>query len=59
MIDELGSMLDDFPGAENQTCCFLHIINLVAKSVLRQFESPIILVINYSTSRILAEKRSG
>jgi len=40
MIDELGSILDAFPGAANQTRCFLHIINLVAKSVLRQFEPP-------------------
>lgn len=38
MIEELGSILDAFPGAANQTQCFLHIINLVAKSVLHQFE---------------------
>jgi hypothetical protein len=29
-----------FPGAPNQTRCFAHILNLVAKSVLRQFEAP-------------------
>lgn len=40
MIDELGSIIDAFPGAANQTRCFLHIINLVAKSILRQFEPP-------------------
>ena len=40
MIDKLGSILDDFPGAANQTRYFLHIINLVAKSVLHQFEPP-------------------
>ena len=40
MIDELASILDAFPGAANQTRCFLHIINLVAKSVLPQFEPP-------------------
>ena len=40
MIEELGSILDAFPGAANQTRCFLHILNLVAKSVLRQFEPP-------------------
>jgi hypothetical protein len=40
MIDELGSILDAFPGAANQTRCFLHIINLVAKSILHQFEPP-------------------
>jgi len=40
MIEELGSILDAFPGAANQTRCFLHILNLVAKSVLHQFEPP-------------------
>jgi hypothetical protein len=40
MIDELRLLLEAFPGASNQTRCFLHIINLVAKSVLRQFEPP-------------------
>lgn len=30
--------LDNFPGAANQTRCFLHILNLTAKSILRQFE---------------------
>ena len=40
MIDELRLLLEAFPGATNQTQCLLHIINLVAKSVLRQFEPP-------------------
>ena len=40
MIDKLGSILDTFPGSTNQTRCFLHIITLVAKSVLCQFELP-------------------
>jgi hypothetical protein len=40
MIGELALLIEAFPGAANQTRCFLHIINLVAKSVLRQFESP-------------------
>lgn len=38
MIDELADLLADFPGKANQTRCFLHIINLVAKSVIRQFD---------------------
>ncbi|KAF8964039.1 hypothetical protein BDZ97DRAFT_1660813 [Flammula alnicola] len=38
MIEELATLLDTFPGPANQTRCFLHIVNLVAKSVLRQFE---------------------
>jgi hypothetical protein len=38
MIDELADLLTGFPGKANQTRCFLHIINLVAKSVIRQFD---------------------
>ena len=33
-------MIDDFPGATNQTRCFLHILNLVVKSIIRQFDLP-------------------
>jgi hypothetical protein len=40
MIDHLATLIDTFPGAANQTRCFTHILNLVAKSVLRQFEVP-------------------
>ncbi len=36
----LQHLLDDFPGAANQTRCFAHIINLVVKSILRQFDVP-------------------
>jgi hypothetical protein len=40
MIEHLAVLIDTFPGAANQTRCFAHILNLVAKSVLRQFEAP-------------------
>lgn len=40
MIEELEHLLDDFPGAANQTQCFAHIINLMVKSILRQFDVP-------------------
>jgi len=40
MINKLALLIDHFPGNANHTRCFLHIINLVAKSVLRQFEPP-------------------
>lgn len=40
MIAEMANILEDFPGAANQTRCFLHILNLTAKSILRQFEVP-------------------
>jgi len=38
MIEELATLLDDFPGAANQTCCFTHILNLVVKSIILQFD---------------------
>ena len=38
MIDELELVLEDFPGAVNRTRCFTHILNLVAKSVMKQFD---------------------
>jgi hypothetical protein len=40
MIDELIALLAEFPGPANQTRCFAHIINLIAKSVIRQFDVP-------------------
>jgi hypothetical protein len=40
MIEELANLLDDFPGAANQTRCFLHILNLVVKSIIKQFDLP-------------------
>jgi hypothetical protein len=40
MIEELANLLDNFPGAANQTRCFTHILNLVVKSILAQFELP-------------------
>ena len=40
MIEHLATIIEAFPGAANQTRCFAHILNLVAKSVLRQFEAP-------------------
>jgi hypothetical protein len=40
MVEELAYLLDDFPGPANQTRCFLHILNLVVKSIIRQFDLP-------------------
>ena len=40
MVEHLATLIDTFPGAPNQTRCFAHILNLVAKSILRQFEGP-------------------
>lgn len=33
-------LLEDFPGPANQTRCFLHILSITAKSVLKQFDVP-------------------
>ena len=38
MVEHLATLVENFPGAANQTRCFTHILNLVAKSVLRQFD---------------------
>jgi len=40
MIGHLSTLIESFPGAVNQTRCFAHILNLVAKSILRQFDDP-------------------
>ena len=40
MVEELAILVDDFPGPANQTRCFLHILNLVVKSIIRQFDLP-------------------
>ena len=40
MVETLEVLIDDFPGAANQICCFLHILNLVVKSIHKQFDLP-------------------
>ena len=40
MIDHLSSLVDNFLGAANQIQCFNHILNLVTKSILHQFNVP-------------------
>jgi hypothetical protein len=39
MIRYLGETLDEFPSSANQTRCFMHTINLIAKSILSPFEA--------------------
>src|SRR5579864_6206543 len=38
MIQYLGDVLDEFPGPANQTQCFVHTVNLIAKSILKPFD---------------------
>ncbi len=40
MVDELEIMLPSFKGQHDRTRCFAHIINLVAKSLLKMFDPP-------------------
>ena len=40
MIEELANLLNVFPGKANKTHCFLHILNLIAKSIIKQFDLP-------------------
>jgi hypothetical protein len=39
MINELADRVAHFSGKNSQTCCFLHIVNLVAKSLIREFDT--------------------
>ena len=40
MIDKLAIQLDNFPRSVSQVRCFTHILNLVVKSIMRQFNVP-------------------
>jgi hypothetical protein len=40
MVDALEVALPGFGGETNRTCCFDHIINLVARTVVRRFDLP-------------------
>jgi hypothetical protein len=40
MVEHLLTLVENFPGAANQTRCFTHILNLVAKSILHLFDGP-------------------
>ncbi|KAH7917203.1 hypothetical protein BV22DRAFT_986041, partial [Leucogyrophana mollusca] len=37
MVDALADLLPEFPGCANQTRCFSHTLNLVAKSIISLF----------------------
>ena len=40
MVDELANRLENFAGRANHIRCFAHIINLVVKAILREFDAP-------------------
>ena len=39
MIEELQEIVPEFAGSASHTRCFLHIVNLIAKSLIRQFDA--------------------
>ena len=39
MIQYLSDSLDEFPRPANQTQCFVHTVNLIAKSILKPFDA--------------------
>jgi len=40
MIERLSNLLKSFPGDANHVWCFNHVIMLIAKSSIRQFDVP-------------------
>jgi hypothetical protein len=40
MIDKLAGRIVEFAGAPNRARCFTHVLNLVVKSIMRQFDVP-------------------
>ncbi|KAH7903432.1 hypothetical protein BJ138DRAFT_979674, partial [Hygrophoropsis aurantiaca] len=38
MTDKLADLVPHFGGEVSRTRCFLHIVNLVAKSLIREFD---------------------
>lgn len=52
MIDELANLLEDFPGRANQTRCFTHILNLVIKSIIKQFDLPKAWVLDEAADKL-------
>lgn len=40
MVDKLAGRLTEFAGAPSRARCFTHVLNLVVKSIMRQFDVP-------------------
>ena len=40
MVDKLAIQLNDFYGSVSRVHCFAHILNLVVKSIMHQFDVP-------------------
>jgi hypothetical protein len=40
MVEELSYLVVAFDGKASQTQCFAYILNLIAKSIIKQFDLP-------------------
>jgi hypothetical protein len=40
MVEDLEFMLEDYPGEAARARCFLHIVSIVAKTIVKQFDIP-------------------
>ena len=56
MIQELETLTPEFAGFASHTQCFLHIVNLVAKSMLRQFDAKKVTIKRDSEMAALADE---
>ena len=59
MIQELEILTPEFAGFASHTQCFLHIVNLVAKSLLRQFDAKKATVKRDCQVRVFSGSKSG
>jgi hypothetical protein len=41
MMEALATILTRFPGQVNRVCCFAHVLNLVVKAILCQFDTHV------------------
>ncbi|KAG2052100.1 hypothetical protein BDR06DRAFT_827514, partial [Suillus hirtellus] len=53
IVEKLAEMLLLFPGAPNHTRCFLHMVNLITKLLIREFN-----MMKKDTNQVLEEEMS-
>lgn len=55
MIEELQELIPEFAGSASHTRCFLHIVNLVAKSLIRQLDAKKTVVGDHELAELQKE----
>ena len=40
MVEKLSKKIENFPGEASRVCCFAHVLQLVAKNIIQQFDVP-------------------